>query len=773
MRPFALSATDTKNRQRIALYITGAVQGVGFRPFAYRLAVEEGLAGSVRNTGAGVSLEVEGGKKAIARFVTRLETECRPPATINRLERQELIQTDETGFRIEVSDTYGDPSALVLPDLAPCKECLTEVFDVTNRRYRYPFTTCMHCGPRYSVIETVPYDRERTVMKHFPMCRTCLAEYQSPTSRRFHAETNACPDCGPKLALLDPQARNVACGQEALKMTVEAIRQGCIVALKGLGGFQLLADARSDKAVALLRQRKHRPAKPFAIMAGSLDEIHTIAHAYGQEEELLRSPAAPIVLLPVRTDAAAPLAPNVAPNNLMIGVMLPSTPLHHLLVADLRFPVVATSGNRSGEPLAANDEEALTRLSSIADLFLTHDRPILNPIDDSVTTVIAAQKTVIRSARGYSPLVVTDRQQTLPVLALGGQAKNSVAIGNDGRIILGAHVGNLANADTRAAFARSAKTMTRLHGIEPEIIACDTHSGYHSTQAAGIMGLPVSKAPHHLAHVLGAMVDNGIEGPVLGVAWDGTGHGSDGTIWGGEFLEVNGSAWRRIGHLVPFRLPGGDRAVREPRRSAIGMLHALVGDALWKMEDLQPIAQFTSEERKILRAMLARHLNSPLTSSVGRLFDGMAAILDLCQRSSFESEAAMAVEFAANRATRNCQLPPPAILEGDGSIQLDWRLMLQTMIGSGQLGANSEELAAGFHDWLAKSIVAVAKLAGIEQVVLTGGCFQNALLTGRAVEYLEEAGFRSFRHGRVPPNDGGLSVGQVAFAARKPMREIG
>ena len=749
----------------------GAVQGVGFRPFAYRLAVEEGLAGSVRNTGAGVSLEVEGSAAAVARFLMRLETEVRPPAMIDQLECEDLAATREAEFSIVASTADGDLSAPVLPDLALCDACRTEVSTPDDRRYRYPFTTCMHCGPRYSIIDAVPYDRERTVMRHFTMCPACQAEYHDPVSRRFHAETNACPDCGPQLVLMDAHGERLATGDKALERAVEALKLGQIVALKGLGGFQLLADARNEVAVARVRQRKHRPDKPFAVMAGSLDEACVFAHASELEAALLQSPAAPIVLLRSRHDSRDPLAHGVSPDNPMTGVMLPCTPLHHLLMAGLGFPVVATSGNRSGEPLAVNDEDALNRLSSIAELFLSHDRPILHPIDDSVVRVIAGRPTVFRSARGYAPLVLSDAEQAKPVLALGGQLKNSLAIGKDGRIILGPHIGDLTSSETRAAFARSANAMTRIHGFEPTTIACDTHPGYYTTRVAEAKGMPVRKAPHHVAHIFGAIVDNGIVGPVLGVAWDGTGHGGDATVWGGEFLLIDGPAWRRIAHFLPFRLPGGEAAVREPRRPALGVLHALYGDRLWAMDSVSLLGQFKMDERELLRAMLERSLNSPLTSSVGRLFDAIAAILGICEQASFEGHAAIALEHAAGRAAQTTTLPLPAFVEGDGLAQVDWRPMLKAMIEAVGRGLSVEELAAGFHEWLAQAALSIARRAGIEQVVLTGGCFQNALLTERSAGYLEEAGFRPFRHSRVPPNDGGLAVGQAAIAARSFMGE--
>lgn len=752
--------------QRVRLDVSGAVQGVGFRPFVYRLAAEEGLAGFVRNTGRGVTLEAEGPTEALERFLARLRREAPPPSRIEGWTQKRVEPSGQQGFAIRASDADGVPSAYILPDLALCGECRAELLDPANRRYRYPFTTCTHCGPRYSIIEAVPYDRARTAMRHFAMCPACRAEYDDPASRRFHAETNACPDCGPQLALCDAGGAVLARQEEALEQAAMALRDGRIVALKGLGGFQLLADARNEEAVARLRQRKHRPAKPFAVMAGSIAEASALAHVSAPEREALTSSPAPIVLLRAQQDRVVPLVPGVAPDNPCIGLMLPATPLHALLMEALGFPVVATSGNRSGEPMAADDGEAFARLSGIADMFLTHDRPIVNPADDSVVRLIAGQVTALRCARGLAPLVLADPKQAGPVLALGGHMKDAVAVGRSGQIVLGPHIGDLAHVEARTAFTRSVAAMRGLYGLEAAPVACDAHPDYHTTQAAQTMGMPVCPVPHHLAHILSAMVENGLEGPVLGVAWDGTGFGGDGTVWGGEFLAVHGTAWRREAHLLPFPLPGGETAVREPRRTVLGALYAIHGEDLWNIDGLPAIAAFSAEERTMLRQMLERGLNAPLTSSAGRLFDAVAAILNLCQRSSFDGEAAMAVEFAAERALEVHAMPSPVVVLGGNASRLDWRPMLAALTDAVRAGVAVGDLAAGFHHWLAEAIVAMARQTGIAQVVLSGGCFQNALLTGLAMTRLQDAGFRVYRHRHVPPNDGGLAVGQAAYAAR-------
>ncbi|MEJ2409189.1 MAG: carbamoyltransferase HypF [Novosphingobium sp.] len=757
---------DAQDVQRIRLHVSGAVQGVGFRPFVYRLAVAEGLAGFVRNTGAGVMLEVEGSGPDVERFLARLRREIAPPAVIDRLTCEPLEPVRSPGVAVLPSHIGDRPSSHVLPDLAPCGECRAELFDSTNRRYRYPFITCMHCGPRYSIIEAVPYDRPRTAMQHFVMCPACQTEYDDPASRRFHAEANACPECGPALALHGVDGTLLAMRSDALAQAIVALREGHIVALKGLGGFQLLADARNEAAIEQLRQRKNRPAKPFAVMVRSAAEAAEIAHVSPLERGALESPVAPILLLQARGDTVVPLAANVAPGNPDIGLMLPATSLHDLLMDSLGFPVIATSGNRGGEPIAADDDEAFARLSGIADLFLTHDRPIVHPVDDPVMRVIAGNVTTLRCGRGLAPLVLPEPRQSQSVLALGGHMKDALALGREERIVLGPHIGDLDHIETRKAFARSVESLCGLYGLEPAVVACDAHPDYYSSQAVEAMRAAVCKVPHHLAHVLSVIVENGLDGPVLGIAWDGTGYGNDGTIWGGEFLAVEGFCSRRVAHLMPFPLPGGEAAVREPRRAALGALHTVYGKPLWDMRDLPCMTAFAAEECAMLRTMLERSLNAPRTSSAGRLFDAAAAIMGLCQTATFDGEAAMAVEHAARSAREVQGLPSPVLVAADDAPQIDWRPMLKALVEGVKAGVPVGDLAAGFHDWLVEAMLEIARRVGIAQVVLGGGCFQNALLTGRSSERLQEAGFRVYRNIRVPPNDGGLAVGQAAYAAR-------
>jgi hydrogenase maturation protein HypF len=759
--------------QRLRLDITGAVQGVGFRPYVYRLANTEALGGFVCNTGNGVAIEIEGAAPALERFLSRFDVALPPHATIHHRRLTPLAPRGDSGFVIAPSTASGEGYVLVLADLATCEDCLSEVLDPANRRYLYPFTSCTRCGPRYSIIEALPYDRVRTTMRHFPMCAACAAEYTDPSCRRFHAEPIACPECGPQLALWNEAGQSIATRHAALLRAADALRRGLIVALKGLGGFQLLVDAANEEAVRRLRLRKQRPRKPFAVMVPSLAAAEAAAHVAEAERRLLVSSVAPIVLL-----GAGPIgrtiAPNVAPGSSMLGIMLPYTPLHHLLLRELGFPVVATSGNRGSEPIVADETEALEELRGIADCFLVHNRPIVRPIDDSVVRAMAGREVVLRRARGYSSGPFGHRHVAAePVLALGGQQKNALVWGTAGKLFLGPHIGDLTTRSARQRLTRMAADLPSLHAVTPTTVACDMHPDYHSSRIAAGSALSVARVPHHLAHVLACMIDNQIDGPVLGVAWDGTGYGTDATIWGGEFLVVDTGRFRRVAHLWPFRLPGGEAAVREPRRAALGVLYALFGEAALKMLALAPVAAFTPPQRAVLATMLHRAVNAPLISSAGRLFDAVAALLGLCQRSSFEGEAAMAVEFAAEQTSWTAPLPPAVVRETKGRFIIDWRPLLLSLVKQHIAGVAPEPLAAALHDGLIEGIVEVADRVGLRRVLLTGGCFQNARLTERTVTTLRAAGFVPYWHHRIPPNDGGLAAGQALFAARPLIEETG
>ncbi len=754
------AATIVDRRIRLRLEVTGAVQGVGFRPLVHRLATEAGLGGLVRNTGSGATLEVEGFESDVAQFLARLDQSLLPPASIIERCSTPLVPNGDDSFHIVASAALEAGTATVLPDLVTCDACLAEVLDPLDRRYRYPFTTCTACGPRYSILDTVPFDRDRTSMRHFPMCPACAREYNDPTSRRFHAETISCPDCGPCLRIA---GRDIS-GHAALLAAIEALRDGAIVALKGLGGFQLLVDARNALAVARLRLRKCRPAKPFAVMVPSIAAARELATLTPGEEALLGSVAGPIVLVQARTDVA--VAPEVAPNSPRLGLMLPTTPLHHLLLREFGGPLVATSGNRGDEPIISDEADALARLGDIADLFLVHDRPIVRPVDDSVVQMVADEPCVLRLARGYAPLRLVAPVDLPPGLALGGEQKNAMAIARAGAVILGPHIGDLGSAETRLRLRADVTAFAALHGVTPQWVAADAHPDYFSSRLAAELPLPVHCVPHHAAHVLSGMLDNGLDGDVLGIAWDGTGYGEDATIWGGECLAVTRQTVVRVAHFLPFPLPGGDSAAREPRRAAFGALHVIYGSGARSHS-----VAFPEPELHLLDTMLARSVNSPLTSSAGRLFDAAASILGLVQIARFEAEAAMAVEYAAGRSQRVVDLPPIDLVR-EAPIVLDWRELLRAMVEARAQSVSVDDLAAAFHRSLSAAIVAVAQRCGIQRVLLTGGCFQNVRLAEVSLAALSAAGFASYSHHRIPPNDGGIAAGQIAWAARMAFEEI-
>ncbi|MEW6046730.1 MAG: carbamoyltransferase HypF [Bacillota bacterium] len=778
-------------RRRKAVRVTGTVQGVGFRPFVYLTAGALGLGGWVRNESGSVYIEVEGPPARIEAFIEALRHNPPPLAVVREVTVWDLPCRGETAFAIQDSLAGASLSPVVPAETATCQACLEEIRDPRQRRFRYPFTNCTRCGPRYSIIEALPYDRTRTAMKAFPLCDQCRQEYHDPRDRRFHAEPIACPRCGPRLEMWDPAGACVATGDEALRRAAEAIREGAIVALKGLGGFQLLVDARSEEAVRRLRERKRREAKPFALMFPGPEVVKAVCRVSPEEEQLLSSPQAPIVLLlrrppdPGREESlpGEAIAACVAPGNPYLGVMLPYTPLHHLLMQELGFPVVCTSGNLSEEPICIDNAEAVRRLKGIADLFLVHDRPILRHVDDSVASVMAGRPVLWRRARGYAPLPVSVGRPLPAILAVGGHLKNTVALAVGSEVVVSQHIGDLENAEAVAAFERVVADLLGFFRLEVERVACDLHPDYFSSRFAEQFsrerGVPLVRVQHHHAHVAACMAEHGLRGPVLGVAWDGTGYGTDGTVWGGEFLVVDEGGFRRVAHMRPFRLPGGDKAVREPRRSALGVLFELEKAGPIPCSDT--VARnlgFSEAEVRVLETMLRRGLNAPVTTSAGRLFDALSALLGLRTRSSFEGQAAMELEFAIERrgyteaaavsGLTEEAYPLPLVRPGAGEggcWVADWEPALRGVIQDMQRGVPAGRISLRFHNALVALMVAVAREVGLEQVVLSGGCFQNRYLTERAVSRLHQAGFSVYTHQTVPPNDGGISLGQVLVAA--------
>jgi len=754
-------------RVRASVVIRGAVQGVGFRPFVFRLATSLGLAGHVRNSSSGVFVEAEGDEESIADFLLRLEREKPPLAFIQSLESRLLDPSGLGPFAILASDESGKKSAFVLPDVATCPDCLREILDPNDRRFHYPFTNCTNCGPRFTIIEALPYDRSRTTMRIFPMCARCRKEYEDPRDRRFHAEPTACPACGPGLALWDPKGAVRSSEHDALLEAADAIGRGLIVALKGLGGFHLLVDARNEDAVRRLRARKRREEKPLAMMVPSIEDARMISAVSDLEERLLRSPESPIVLL--RRKEGDGIAPSVAPRNPYLGLMLPYTPLHHLLLRALGFPIVATSGNLSDEPICTDEKDALARLGEIADRFLVHDRPIERHVDDSIARVTLGRELVLRRARGYAPLPLPLGRSVPESIAVGAHLKNAVAVARGERVFLGPHIGDLDTAESREAHRRSIRSLAALHEIRPERVVCDLHPDYFSTREAEMLGPPVERVQHHHAHVLACRAENELEGRVLGVAWDGTGYGPDRSVWGGEFLLVVDDGFRRVASLRPFLLPGGETAAREPRRSALGVLFEMLGEDLFGRDDLLPLRAFSQEERAVLRTMLAKRVQSPVTTSAGRLFDAVSSLLGIRQTMSFEGQAAMELEFAIPDSAPDEEYPF-RLARGEDRLLVDWEPIVRAILEDAARGTSAGAIAAKFHNALASSIAAVAREVGEERVLLTGGCWQNDYLLRRTVRALRAGAFRPYWHQRVPPNDGGIALGQAAALASSSAR---
>jgi hydrogenase maturation protein HypF len=775
-----LADTAISADARLRISVRGAVQGVGFRPFIHRLATNLKLAGWVNNSAQGVTIEVEGQREVLEKFLLSLQAEKPPRSSIQSLESSWLEPAGYGDFAIRASVNTGPKTALVLPDIASCPDCLREIFDPANRRYRYPFTNCTNCGPRFSLIERLPYDRQSTSMKSFTMCADCLAEYDDPTNRRFHAQPNACPVCGPHLELWNSSGEVISKNHDALIAAAQAVRNGQIVALKGIGGFHLITDARNESAVQLLRERKHREEKPLALMFPSLETVKGVCEVSPLEERLLLSPEAPIVLLRRIGEQKCQIANSIAPGNPNLGVMLPYNPLHHLLMAELQNPIVATSGNLSDEPICTDEHEAVERLRDIADLFLVHNRPIVRHVDDSIVRVMLNREMLLRRARGYAPLPIplpASVADSPPILAVGAHLKNTVTLSVGDQVFVSQHIGDLETEQAHSAFRRTISDFQLLFETSPKIIAADLHPDYLSTKFARQLASEAPNQPdgsrqvisvqHHVAHILSCMAENHVAPPLLGVSWDGTGYGLDGTIWGGEFFSVGENAIDRVAHFAPFRLPGGEKAVKEPRRTALGLLYEIFGNNLFERKDLAPLSAFSRLELEQLKAMLIRGLNSPVTTSAGRLFDAVASLLNLRQSVSFEGQAAMELEFALDGVETDESYP----IAISGAVEqfplrLDWSAMIRAMlkdIGSGTL---VNIISARFHNALVEAIVEIAKRIGEERVVLSGGCFQNRYLTERAVRRLQAEGFRPFWHQRVPPNDGAIALGQVIAASR-------
>ncbi|WP_298819022.1 carbamoyltransferase HypF [Chloroflexus sp.] len=756
-------------QRRWRVHVRGIVQGVGFRPFVFGLAERWHLAGFARNDSHGVTIEIEGDESSLQAFVNALRRDAPPLARIDQVSIEPLALMGEREFVIAASEAQERRQALIAPDTATCADCLREITDPADRRYRYPFTNCTNCGPRFTIVLDVPYDRARTTMRSFPLCERCRAEYEDPRDRRFHAQPTACAECGPRLRWsADPLA-------DPLVAAAAAIAQGQIVAIKGLGGYHLACAADDEAAVSRLRQRKQREARPLALMARDEAVVARLCDLDPAARRLLASPACPIVLMPRRSDA--PVAPSVAPGMQTLGVMLPYTPLHHLLMAEYAAlvgqervaAIVLTSGNLSDEPIAYQDDDATQRLGAIADAFLTHNRPIHMRCDDSVARIAAGGPLLIRRSRGYAPAPITlNSELPCPILACGGHLKNTFALGRGREVFLSHHIGDLENLPTLRSFQEGIAHFERLFDITPAAVAYDLHPGYLATQAA--LAMPIERkigVQHHHAHIAAVLAEYGHAGPVIGIAADGSGYGPDGTVWGGEILVATCAEYERVGHLGRLVLPGGEQAVRQPWRVAAAALAQIYGDDFWRLE-FTFTRQIDQAAWRVLARMIERGLNSPFTSSLGRLFDAAAALTGIGQIARYEGELAILFEQIADPL----QTPYPMPIKTDGAADapfiLDGLTLLAALVDDLRASVAPPVIAGRAHQGVAQGLYEACRRVRAERdlttVALSGGVFQNVLLLETLTAKLRADGFTVLIPRLAPPNDGGLALGQLAVA---------
>ncbi|WP_242395261.1 carbamoyltransferase HypF [Anaeromyxobacter oryzisoli] len=751
--------------------LTGAVQGVGFRPFVYRLAHETGVTGRVWNDAAGVTIEAFGHAAALDRFADRLVRDRPPAAVVDAVAVESIPPEPAAGFEIAASGGAPERRVAIPPDLATCPDCLRELRDPANRRFRYPFTNCTSCGPRFTIALGAPYDRPATTMARFTLCPACAREYGDPLDRRFHAQPNACPVCGPRVEVRDAGGARVEV-PDPVAHVAAALRAGAVAAVKGIGGYHLACDATSDEAVGTLRARKRREEKPLAVMVADLEAARALADLSGAEADLLASAERPIVLC--RRRPGAPLAAGIAPDSPLVGLLLAYAPLHHLLLADAGRPLVMTSANLSDEPIAFEDDDALRRLRGIADVFLVHDRPIASRCDDSVARTIAGRPVVTRRARGFVPRPVRLARRFLrPVLAVGAQLKNACCLARGEEAVLGPHVGDLDGLETYAAFEGAIARLEAFLALRPEAIACDLHPLYLSTryarERAAALGVPLVEVQHHHAHAAAAMAEHGLDGPVLALAWDGTGLGADGAAWGGELLLAEPGRFERLATFRPLALPGGDKAIRDPWRVALAALRDAFGDAA-PLDALPLFAEVDRAERAVVDRMLAAGLNAPLAHGVGRAFDAAGALVLGRPRARYEGQLALALDNAAHG---HDGAPYPFDLEPGPPERVDLRPAWRALVADVVAGVHAGAVSARFHATLVRAgaelVRRAARAVGRLPVVLTGGCFQNARLAEGLLGELDGA-FEVYLHGQVPPGDGGLALGQalVADARARP-----
>ncbi|MFE5538891.1 carbamoyltransferase HypF [Streptomyces sp. NPDC056519] len=781
---------EAVERRRVT--VRGVVQGVGFRPYVYTRATGLGLAGHVTNTPEGVVAEVEGAPAAVSAFCERLAADAPPLAVVDAVDHHEVPVSGGAGFTIVASRSGGPARTLVSPDTATCADCLAELADPADRRHRHPFITCTHCGPRFTIVTGMPYDRAHTTMARFPLCPDCAREYADPADRRFHAQPVACPACGPRLRLLAGTPPRETAGADPVAEARRMLAGGAILAVKGLGGYHLACDAGNPAAVAELRRRKARGNKPFALMAREAADVERLVHLGPAERELLTGAVRPIVLLRRRPGAAGePVADAVAPGSPDLGVMLPYTPVHHLLLGLPGDPpgprlLVMTSGNLSGEPIVTDDTEALDRLARLADAWLTHDRPIHVPCDDSVVRVCDGEVLTLRRSRGHAPLPLDLPLPVPAALAAGGDLKNAFCLGEGRKAWLSAHIGDMDDLATQYAFERAEQQLESITGVTPGLLAVDLHPGYRSGRLVRgrAAGRPVAGVQHHHAHIASAMAEHGEGGArrVIGFAFDGTGYGDDGAVWGGEVLLADYAGYTRFAHLAYVPLPGGDAAVHRPYRMALSHLRAAGLD--WD-PDLPCTAACPPDELPLLRRQLERNLHCVPTSSMGRLFDAVSSLAGVCHHAGYEAQAAIELEGAAVTASATearadegagyaFALRPPGPGGHDGPLAADPAPVLAAVVRDVRAGIAPAVVAARFHRAVADLVATLAVLArerhGLDTVALTGGVFANTVLSRACARLLRERGFTVLRHHRVPPNDGGLALGQLMVAAVRAPR---
>jgi len=746
--------------KRVSVKIEGAVQGVGFRPFVYRLAKYYNLKGSVNNSSEGVTIEAEGNANALKSFLYELQKNKPAIAQITNFQFSFAEPVGFTKFEIIKSKNNLNKSVLILPDIAVCSECKEELFTPGNRRYLYPFINCTNCGPRFSIIESIPYDRQNTSMKNFVMCDYCSSEYENPSNRRFHAQPVACPQCGPHVQLLDCRGRKISEKNDAVIETARLLKEGKIVALKGLGGFQLIADASNFDTVKKLRERKGRLRKPFALMAPEINSISEVCFVNETEKLLLISPQAPIVILKRKKEVKT-VCSLVAPGNPYLGFMLPYTPLHLILLNYFKRIIIATSGNLTDEPMCIDNDEALHRLNGIADFFLVHNRKIVRHVDDSIVKVIDGKPVVLRRARGYAPMpiILNENNHLNPpvIIAVGAQLKNTVSVKIRNKVYVSQHLGNLSTEVSFEAFKKMFRDIPVLYDVQPGLIIRDKHPDYLSSIFSGSLKQEKKSVQHHLAHVAGCRAENNLKGKTLGVAWDGTGYGLDGNIWGGEFFLLTSDKFAHIAQFKNFILPGGEKAIKEPPRSALGLLYSYFGEEFAEKFILFEKI-FGKEKFKLLLYSARRRINCFNTSSVGRLFDALSALLGIVKFNEFEGEAAMALEFIADSSNKQSYRFE---LAEENILIVDLKITLEEILKDISTGLSAAVIAAKFHNTLANIILTVAQKFGIRQVLLSGGCFQNKLLVEKSLKLLRDNNFSPFIHRQIPPNDGGISFGQI------------